>query len=88
MEECAGDRLVHGVIDMLGDARGGDFGAVGPKDQLSSTAADLCGTPMSAGFRNRVLVANVLHNAAHNRSTIDSFSKTAIVDRLLGHFAE
>src|SRR5262245_8729968 len=45
-------------------------------------------TPTSAGFHTRVLVSNLLHNPADNRSTINSFCKTAIIDRLLGRLAE
>ena len=36
----------------------------------------------SAGFGNRVLVGDLLHNSARNGSTIDRFCKTAVIDRL------
>jgi len=39
-------------------------------------------TPTSAGFGNRVLVGDPLHNSARNGSTIDRFCKTAVIDRL------
>src|SRR6516164_5928532 len=45
-------------------------------------------TPTSAGFGNRVLVGDLLHNSARNGSTIDRFCKTAVIDRLLLPFAE
>src|SRR2546430_14674775 len=45
-------------------------------------------TPTSAGFGNRVLVGDPLHNSARNGSTIDRFCETAVIDRLLLPFAE
>ena len=45
-------------------------------------------TPTSAGFGNRVLVGDPLHNSARNGSTIDKFCETAVIDRLLLPFAE
>src|SRR4029077_10719948 len=45
-------------------------------------------TPTSAGFGNRVLVGDPLHNSARNGGTIDRFCETAVIDRLLLPFAE
>src|SRR6266849_528923 len=45
-------------------------------------------TPTLAGFGNRVLVGDPLHNSARNGSTIDRFCETAVIDRLLLPFAE
>jgi hypothetical protein len=44
--------------------------------------------PNVSWLHTRVLVSNLLHNPADNRGTINSFCKTAIIDRLLGHLAE
>ena len=44
-------------------------------------------TPTSAGFGNRVLVGDPLHNSARNGSTIDRFCETAVIDRLLLPFS-
>jgi hypothetical protein len=44
--------------------------------------------PNVSWLHTRVLVSNLLHNPADNRGTINSFCKTAIIDRLLGRLAE
>src|SRR6266852_8340010 len=45
-------------------------------------------TPTLAGFGNRVLGGDPLHNSARNGSTIDRFCETAVIDLLLLPFAE